>query len=234
MAKSTFKVAAADEDRMQHSRWIREALRRQGLTQFQLCEVLGISPSGVSRLLSGERRLQAHELGRVMHYLKEQPPPELMPKFATSVARAPCLEEAPSGRNAKTLPLYRSQAEASGEGFKLFDQPVDFLPRPCGLAHAADAFAFYVVTQEMMPRFCKGELIFIHPGRLVLSGCSVIVELRRRPPQTSLFLLRQLVEEKTAGLELLAWAQGSRPQFVAHLDIVRTLRVMTTGELFGV
>jgi transcriptional regulator with XRE-family HTH domain len=54
--------------------WIREALERKGKTRSGLARALGRSPSAVTDLLNGARRLRADEIALAADYLGVEPP----------------------------------------------------------------------------------------------------------------------------------------------------------------
>ncbi len=54
--------------------WIRAGLKRTGKTRSGLAKALGRSPSAVTDLLNGQRRLRADEIAIVADYLGVEPP----------------------------------------------------------------------------------------------------------------------------------------------------------------
>jgi transcriptional regulator with XRE-family HTH domain len=54
--------------------WIRKALRETGKTRSGLARALGRSPSAVTDLLNGKRRLKAEEIPLIVEYLGVDPP----------------------------------------------------------------------------------------------------------------------------------------------------------------
>ena len=54
--------------------WIRSGLKRTGKTRSGLAKALGRSPSAVTDLLNGNRRLRADEIATVSDYLGIEPP----------------------------------------------------------------------------------------------------------------------------------------------------------------
>ena len=54
--------------------WIRAGLKRTGKTRSGLAKALGRSPSAVTDLLNGHRRLRADEIAIVAEYLGIEPP----------------------------------------------------------------------------------------------------------------------------------------------------------------
>ena len=56
------------------TQWIKEGLKAAGKSQVGLADALGIAPSGVSRLISGQRKIKASELQTLCSYLECYPP----------------------------------------------------------------------------------------------------------------------------------------------------------------
>lgn len=54
--------------------WLKTGLAQPNKTQRGLAEALGVAPSAVSRLLSGERELLANEIAKAASYLEVPPP----------------------------------------------------------------------------------------------------------------------------------------------------------------
>ena len=54
--------------------WIREGLKEKRKTRSGLAKALGRSPSAVTDLLNGSRRLRAEEIATVAEYLGVDPP----------------------------------------------------------------------------------------------------------------------------------------------------------------
>ena len=73
--------------------WIRAGLKRTGKTRSGLAKALGRSPSAVTDLLNGSRRLRAEEIAIAAEYLgvvhgEILPKPYRGPQLAAAVERA--------------------------------------------------------------------------------------------------------------------------------------------------
>lgn len=69
--------------------WINEGLSRPGKTQRGLARALGIDPSGVNRLVKGQRQLRADEVGKAARYFGDAvAPDDLFPKPTPAEAPA--------------------------------------------------------------------------------------------------------------------------------------------------
>jgi transcriptional regulator with XRE-family HTH domain len=57
-----------------YEQWLRNGLKQPGKSNVGLAKALGINPSGVSRMLKGERKLQLSEVEKAAAYLGLPPP----------------------------------------------------------------------------------------------------------------------------------------------------------------
>lgn len=61
--------------------WVARGLKKAGKTQAGLANAMGINPSGVNRLLKGDRQIKAVELSKIAAYLGEPSPGgEMLPQ----------------------------------------------------------------------------------------------------------------------------------------------------------
>lgn len=66
---------------------------------------------------------------------------------------------------------------ARPDEFLIYGEIIDFVARPTGIARAKDAYAMYVVTPAMAPRYEVGEVLYFQPARPVGPGDDVLIEL---------------------------------------------------------
>ncbi len=77
----------------------------------------------------------------------------------------------------KDLPILGA-AMGGGSGYFFNDGAAkDYSLRPPNLAGVAEGFAVYVYGDSMEPRYLRGEIVHVDPGRPLTSGCFVVVEL---------------------------------------------------------
>lgn len=68
--------------------WIREGLGKPGKSRSGLATALGRSPSAVTALLKGERKLKASEVALIAHYLEVDPPTPQRSRFVPIIGLA--------------------------------------------------------------------------------------------------------------------------------------------------
>ena len=100
---------------------------------------------------------------------------------ATYIARALAVgaaEPTPAGHRSPSsvadLPIYA--ARETGRGISIdFGRPVRWTTRPEPLITVPDAFALYVLVDDMAPRFEIGDVVFVNPIRPARPGDFVLV-----------------------------------------------------------
>lgn len=131
-----------------------------------------------------------------------------------------------------TLPI-RGVAAGSTLGTALIGDIIDYVERPAGLRHVADAYGLFVVGESMAPRYTPGELVFVHPQRPIARGDNVIVQTRHYDGDKVSVSLKifETIDDKKLTLRQINPAATSE---VARNVVVAVHRVLTTNELFGV
>ncbi len=171
--------------------------RARGLTLEALSELTGISPSYLSRLEGGARRLNTDLLEKLSSVLACQPG-DLLNSESTGFSgtnRAPThpsvIEVAHLNRYEgkeqgvppqKDLPVYTistalgvlpdNMSQASTVDFST---PADWILRPPQLLGINKAFALYVGDDGYAPRYMSGDTLLVHTSRPLLPRSSLIV-----------------------------------------------------------
>ncbi|MFH1159223.1 MAG: helix-turn-helix domain-containing protein [Pseudomonadota bacterium] len=160
---------------------IREILETtDGLTQKGLAERMGLNPAAVNRMLYGRRNIMAEEIPMIEDYLgvrldlsataasanieyrQEQGAPPVRRGFSD----APAVPWSSSPEVGSKVPVYGIAAGEPQKG-PVFSagNVVDWVPRHPAQSGIGSAFAIYVFSDTMEPRYFQGELVYIHPGR---------------------------------------------------------------------
>lgn len=183
------KVAQRKRKKSKHP--LREFRIKRGYTLEELAELTRLSPSYLSRLESGTRRLNADVLHRLAMVLSCHPGDLLIHDSQTGryFSQSVGLSEQPSlGTLPQDLPLY----ELTTEGHKHqlnFDQTTEWLPRPPELIGVAGSFAFKVGDETLGQRYRKEDHVFTHPNKALSAGCSILVITRSDQALVGQFLL---------------------------------------------
>jgi phage repressor protein C with HTH and peptisase S24 domain len=169
--------------------WFQQALDRVGATQADLARRLGLAPSGVSRIIKGERQVKALEAVQIAAFLGVPAEEVLLHAGESEAAMAPA-EPARRGRPPRPIPLpsaprggdtipIRSAGRGGGEQeMFLADGPIGHTPRPANLGGVRGAYAIYMVGDSMEPRYEQGWLLHVNPFKPPTRGRDVVVYKR--------------------------------------------------------
>ena len=128
------------------------ALKERGLARAELGRRLGLDSSQVSRIFSGHRRLQRHELATVREWLW---PGSAANSHGGAVVPMPGM-----------VPLYGWVGAASENRLTLAEQNVRaYVPMHPAQAGLINPFALEVADISMSPRYEPGEIIYVAPNR---------------------------------------------------------------------
>jgi DNA-binding Xre family transcriptional regulator len=151
-------------------------------TLEELAEQTDLSPSYLSRLESGSRRLNADIMQRLARALSCHPGELLIPDPQTGQSWPATTNSAlninePFGAQppAHDLPLYTIRPADNGEYVIDFSQPNEWIGRASELAGVSRAYALKVADNAMAPRYCIGERLLVHPSKALRSNCSVVI-----------------------------------------------------------
>lgn len=151
-----------------------------GLTQRGLAERMGVNPAAVNRMLYGRRNIMADELPVIEDYLG----------VALDVGRAA------SGEYKQDARATRGFSDVRAGGFDARDagaqlpppvpvfrdrrdgDVVDWVTRHPQQFSLRDAYALYVDSEDMQPRYFRGELVYVHPAKPVMTGSDCVVEYK--------------------------------------------------------
>ena len=172
---------------------IREILETTpGLTQKGLAERMGLNPAAINRMLYGRRNIMAEEIPTIENYLGVRL--ELSaPEVSSNVEYRQDNHASASRRGfsdvparvlegvspAQLVPVYGYVEGSMQKGLNLSDSNVvDWIARHPAQQGAVNAFAVYVLSNSMEPRYFQGELVYIHPGRPPEMNRDCIIEMK--------------------------------------------------------
>jgi transcriptional regulator with XRE-family HTH domain len=175
---------------------LRDLRLSRDMTLEELAEVSGLSPSYLSRLESGSRRLNVDTINRLADALRCDPSDLLSPTDSWankggvsgySLNSAQTLMQSrggqyrnPSGQNSSAyaalanqqIPLYETSLKT---GTVDFSSPMCHIPAPSEIAGVPGAFAFTVADHTMEPRFYRGDRLLVHPGKPLSPRATALV-----------------------------------------------------------
>lgn len=178
---------------------LRDIRLSRDMTLEELAEISGLSPSYLSRLESGSRRLNVDTISRLSDALKCDPG-DLLSSSDQWVQRGSALGY--NIHSAQTLaqrgPFHPSMAQNASAMAALVNQQiplyetnfrtgtVDFssptchIPAPAEIASVPGAYAFTAADHTMEPRFYKGDRLLVHPGKPLSPRSTAFVVTREK------------------------------------------------------
>ena len=180
-------VVSMDKTRMSHSKLLmrkrkksrhplRELRLQRGYTLEELAELTRLSPSYLSRLESGSRRLNTDILNRIAFVLSCHPG-DLLPHDAHTnkfIAKSLTPEETGPVALPQDLPLYSLEKTPQGAE-RLNTQCAEaWIARPPEVFGIARAFAFKTSPDALHMRYSSMEHVFTHPTRPLTLHCQMI------------------------------------------------------------
>lgn len=141
---------------------IDKELSERGIPRAELGRRLGLDSSQVSRLFSGRRRLQRHEMNTIREWL--YPGAAGAPASATIVPMP------------GMVPLYGWVGAASAQRLTFAEQTIrGYVPMHPGQVGAVHPFALEVSDISMSPRYEPGEIVYVAPNRWPTRGQDCVV-----------------------------------------------------------
>lgn len=144
--------------------WIKAELERTGQSQAGLARAIGIDPSGVTRMMAGNRRVTKEEWDRILAW------------FAGFEAPAPLAEPERVNDNELNLPVYGSARGGLEGDFIDIANPIAWRRIPEWLRGSKGAMALRISGDSMEPRYYHGDLLWISPERPIRRNDFVLLE----------------------------------------------------------
>ena len=161
--------------------------RSQGLTLEALSEVTGISPSYLSRLECGARRLNTDLMEKLSSVLNCAPSDLLKKTFSSvqgrhSHSEFSTFQGGESAARERDLPIYSISTcistlddKDSKESANL-SSPVEWHTRPTPLVDT-NAFGLLISDAGYAPKYNTGDIVYVHPSKPFMPGCTLFIAL---------------------------------------------------------
>ncbi len=155
-----------------------------GKSQKGLADYLGYHATTVNRMLHGARKIVVDEIPKIVKYLGR---PLDVSGMEGEYLQEPPHRKPPGGLSdmqqvqwnfGGDVPVYGYAAGSVHGGLNLQNgEIVDWVARHPSQAGIANAFAVYVFSDSMEPRYFAGELVYVHPGRQPDAGRDCVIEM---------------------------------------------------------
>lgn len=156
----------------------------KGYTLEELAAATGLSPSYLSRLESGSRRLNADIIQKLSDILKCSPA-DLLP-FANGPTSSQNVF--PQHGNVEPLPIRDTSNQNAAVDFPVygavydngalafdFSKPQDWIVRNPEFTGVSGAFAVGLSDNAFAPRYTQRDLLLAHPSKSLVAGAYVLV-----------------------------------------------------------
>jgi transcriptional regulator with XRE-family HTH domain len=150
---------------------LRDYRIRAGYTLKELADVIQMSPSYLSRIEGGSRRLNSDILETLSQALSCRPA-DLLPQKRRHTGGKEMETATPSVE--KDLPVYRLAGTMETHGHIYTDVVEQWILRPVELSGIKGAFACVIQDSSFGPRYSDGDRILIHPTAPFSNQCSVL------------------------------------------------------------
>lgn len=133
----------------------------------------------------------------------------------------------------RDLPVQGTAAGALLGSFEITREIIDYVRRPPALVGVPNAYAIYVTNDSMAPMHSAGELRFVHPGRPILRGDTVVIQLKPSPTaevEGYIKLFQGYKDDWLVARQLNP--EGEVKYKRGH--ILKVHKVLTMNDLFGV
>lgn len=162
---------------------LRDIRLKRGFTLEELADLADLSPSYLSRLESGSRRLNADTLEKISRILNCHPGDLLTSEsFSRSMS---WVAERDNDKFSPTHPYYikdlickvLNTESYSMDGYEFVDggNVFEWVTRPFNLVGNDEAYAFYVTKSCQAGRYNKNEYFLADPCRHLVNGCRAVV-----------------------------------------------------------
>lgn len=227
------KMLMRRRKRSQHP--LRDLRLKRGFTLEELAELTTLSPSYLSRLESGSRRLNADILQRIATILGCHPGDLL--STDTHFYKLSSVDDTTHSQNyyMKDLPLHELTAdESSLQSYHITNNSEKWITRPPQLCGIHDSFAFRVSQPCCGNRYDVNDYIFADPTLPIVPGCHVLI----RTHQNKIFIgqfVQWKASEKSEFADILVVSlktphQQNEPVIFKKSEVKTSCRIVGTAE----
>ena len=147
------------------------------MTLEDLSKTTGMSPSYLSRLESGSRRLNEDIISKLSSALGCAPSDLLVQGKASSILKTPSHQAPQNTNQIADLPVLKITGESDDLG-AITQKTNDRIHRPSDYIGIKTAFGCRLDESYWSPRYEKGETLLMNPMSPLKDGCSVFVKTK--------------------------------------------------------
>lgn len=230
------KVLIRKRKRSKHP--LRELRIRAGYTLEELAQITELSPSYLSRLESGSRRLNADILQGLSIALGCSPA-ELLPYNSNFMGAS---DEGQTGVHPASaqadLPVYELSGDAKKGNSINLDKGCTYMTRPADLVGITGAIACDVTKANFGPRYQEGDRLMLHPSTPLTANCSIVTITKDNKVFIGKFVAWNMPSATATPSQLLMDVTSGAPNDPAtterkvfeYADLKATYRVIAIAE----
>lgn len=212
------------------------------LTRESVCKAAGLSRDLLRKLASRPTAMPrfdnaariAHVLGvPVESLLDDEPAEQPNPSPSRGDVRPAPVRAIANYDMDRNLPVQGTAAGALLGSFEITREVIDYVRRPPALMGVPNAYAIYVTNDSMSPMHSAGDLRFVHPGRPILRGDSVVIQLKNSPTAEVEGYIKIFEGYKDGWLVARQLNPASTVRYNQD-TILKVHKVLTMNDLFGV
>lgn len=182
--------------------YFKEWRRALGFTQADLAEKLRLSEQSISRIernvtsLTEDNLFAAAVIFDIDPQMIYSPPPsaaaipsddEALRLGAIAVPKSAAREDADKIPHLD-VPVFMTNRQSDNGMSLVMDDPIEWIGRPEPLYSVRNAFAVYVVGDDMAPCFRPGDLILLHPNKPASAGDDVLIVAKKSKTRFSAWI----------------------------------------------
>lgn len=154
---------------------IRELRKSKGITLEKMGELVGASAQHIHSMETGKRAINQHWMERIAEALGCSPAEVMGWGDGMSEDQGRDLSP-PAQPGYGPVPVYHAAMGGKGEIIRSYDV-IEYVPRIKPLLGVIDGYGMIMVGDSMVPAYCPGDTVFIHPYLHPLPGAAVLVVL---------------------------------------------------------
>lgn len=215
---------------------LKYARQRKGLTQSGLAAQSGASQQSVNMAEQGKARRprSLHEMARALDVSvdwlltgREGGAFSISSSHVGSVAEGVALSGS-ALHQAGQLPVLSINITAYTGIYRKDSGVADYVVRPPQLSGIEAAFALPVIDDAFSPRYVRGDMLLVHPGRSVVAGDNAVIFFTPEASQQGDLAVAMITHSDDRRLSVSLIGQNISHSF----DIYRS-RIQKTGKIIG-
>ena len=193
---------------------VRTAARK---SQQEVADALSISQSEYSRMEKGRRTIDSYQTQLAKVFNVDE-------RDIAAASQGVRLAQLEHGHTSFRMPVYGTPDKSGGLSWT--GGPIDMVERPSGMMNNVDAYAVYMPSDVMSPRFNAGEVLFVDPNLPLRAGVSAVISIKNSN-------IRQICEfsEKANG-KVVFFTRNPAEKIELLIEDIEDIHVIRAASFF--